>query len=349
MVLMRIKRLRYRFFAFIICLLLYMVQPIKAADYVYYLGNQNEQQNNHLVSSYGSTNQISVGVPFQLTLVATKSDEVQLVFPDSSAFPNTLHLLSTTSGSSASKDSVIYTLQYFGNQDVELDDLTVLYLQSKDTIALVAPPISLSFSSVLDSYDAAIDSTSFKPLKDIYEFSNPWIYVVIGLILLALIVGYRFYKNRNIKDATEQIPVVIPTYHSPLNQLLKELESIKNQDKPTSKEGIKQYVSAISDAIRAYYEDLYPFPALESTSRELLDYLQRIGEPLALVELVQIILREADRVKFAKYIPPIENLLNMLDNAYSFYHEAEGKHARRLQSHEDDFLHSHGLNQESRS
>ena len=72
---MKIKRSRYRFFTIIICLLLYMVQPLKAAEYVYYSGNQNEQQSNHLVSSYGSTNQISVGVPFQLTLVATKYEK----------------------------------------------------------------------------------------------------------------------------------------------------------------------------------------------------------------------------------------------------------------------------------
>ncbi|NBW70571.1 MAG: hypothetical protein EBR32_04060 [Bacteroidetes bacterium] len=349
MALMRIKQPTNRFFAFIICFLLYMVQPVKAADYVYYLDHQNEQQRNNLVNSYGSTNQISVGVPFQITLVATKYNEEQLVFPDSSAFPNSFHLLSTTSGSSASKDSVIYTLQYYGNQDVTLKDLRVLYLQSNDTIALAAPPISISFSSILERNDATTDSASFKPLKNIYEFTNPWIYVVIGLILLALILGYVFYKSRNTIDVTEQIPVTIPTYRSPINQLLSELESIKNQDKPTSKEGIKQYVSAISDAIRAYYEDLYPFPALESTSRELLDYLQRIGEPLTLTELVQVLLREADRVKFAKYIPPIENLANMLDSAYAFYHEAEYKHARRLQSHEDDFLHSHGLNQEPSS
>lgn len=345
--LMSNKHQKYSIYTIVIYAFLFWGLPVSGAEYVQNSNGQLIEATEPPIRMYASTTELSVGSPFQLTIVATKSEDEFLVFPDSTQFPNTFTLLGSKIDVSASNDSIRYTLQYYGIQDVTLSNLTLRTVINDDTITSLLPPISFTFSSVLADHESIIDSLEWKPLKEIYGFSNPWMYVILALSLLALIYAYRRYWKEKSNPKPEITPIEIPQYYSPLEQLRTLLDHINRQAKPDNKEDIKQYVSAISDAIRGYYEDLYPFPALESTSRELMDYLQRIGESLRLTELVHVILSEADRVKFAKYVPSNEALDTMLNNAFLFLDEAKRKHERRLQSHEEDFYHTHGKNQES--
>ena len=71
---------------------------------------------------------------------------------------------------------------------------------------------------------------------------------------------------------------------------------------------VKQYQSEVTDVLRAYIEERFQVPALESTTDELLAALNMSSMSAAQREQLANMLRMADMVKFAKWTPlPVEN------------------------------------------
>jgi hypothetical protein len=77
---------------------------------------------------------------------------------------------------------------------------------------------------------------------------------------------------------------------------------------------LKGYFFEMSEIIRRYFERRYQLPALESTTHEL---LSRLGEkaPSDDVKLISEVLELCDLVKFAKYAPPVSEILRQNNQA----------------------------------
>jgi hypothetical protein len=65
----------------------------------------------------------------------------------------------------------------------------------------------------------------------------------------------------------------------------------------------KLYYTLVTEAVRRYLEDRYGIDAMDRTTTELLDELSGRGRR---VEKLDDLLRVADLVKFAKYVPAVE-------------------------------------------
>ena len=296
---------------------------------------------------YSNIDSVRVATPFNITLVGPNIKDGEVIFPDSSSFPPTLFLSKATYEKGISEDSVQYTFQYFGNQDLVLNSLQIRYNTQDDTLSITVPSFRVPFSSRLEPMIARGDSLALNPIKPNYTFVNPWIYVLILIVLITiLILLWWYYRFRN-KETKPKHSVELPVYESPLENLQSELKSIQEVEFPKTDGTIKVYYSRISDAFRDYYEILYGFPALESTSRELLEYLNQIAESTDLITKIGTLLMKADRVKFAKFKPNEEQIRLIIDESFACLDLLSDQHKRRLQTHKEEFQQLHGYPQNS--
>ena len=299
---------------------------------------------------YSEVDSVRISTPFNIVLVTPTDIEDEIIFPDSSSFPPTLFLSQASYGSSTTEDSVQYTFQYFGNQDLNLSGLRILYKVNEDTASIPIPTIRLPFSSRLEPIISRGDSLTLNPVKPNFSFFNPWLYaLLIGIIATCLSLIWWWYNSSTKKLTQPDTSIELPVYESPLQILKRELQQIQQDNYPLTDDAIKIYYSGISNAFRSYYEVLYDFPALESTTRELLGFLNKIVEPSSIIDIIGSILITADQVKFAKFKPTEEQIRLILEESFICLNLLEERHKRRLQAHKKTFEQLHGFSDSTQS
>ncbi len=275
-----------------------------------------------------NTDSVSVGDVVQLNLKIQRNQEVSdIVFPDSSAFPPELTYLSIQQFQLTDfADSISYSVQYFANQDVYIPSFPIGLVNDNDTTVIYSNSITLPFRTVLSSAD-----TEFKPIKPILDFDSfPWAILLITLVILAALVWayFTYFKS---EPVDEIITYVAPEpFVSPLKQLENELITLKQEYNLAETRDFKFFYSTISDSIRRYYEDLYDIPALESTTRELMRFLDAFGVDHEMIQSTRTVLNKSDMVKFAKFEPTLEKAWICYADAIDFTERAKLIDASRI-------------------
>ncbi|MDR8390153.1 hypothetical protein NC796_03305 [Aliifodinibius sp. S!AR15-10] len=282
------------------------------------------------VTEYVQVDSLTVGDSFSYKITLNK-DQVydRVLFPDSSNFGDAIEIRSRQHFKVTDfKDSLVYRLQYFGTEDTQIPALPVALLAGNDTTTVYTNPVSISFKSVLQSEEEA-----FRPLKPIFDFARAWWPYIAGLIVLALFGWYlyRLYQQKSLEPKPEPRPEFQPTpFVDPLAQLensLKQLRSFTFEEE----EDFKQFYINLGDAIRTYFEDLYKIPALESTSREIIQALERRMADERMINQTRKVLQQADMVKFAKFQPTEEQAEVSLSVAEEFVKVARNNDGPRIE------------------
>lgn len=141
---------------------------------------------------------------------------------------------------------------------------------------------------------------------------------VLMLVLMAL--GYYLYlRLRDNKPIITHIRIVKRLL--PHQKAMKEIEQIK-AEKIQNSENPKEYYTRLTDTLRKYIEDRYGFNAMEMTSGEIIERLEKaLADDAQAAETMKAELRQlfttADLVKFAKYSTMINendaNLVSAID------------------------------------
>ena len=278
------------------------------------------------VNTRVSTDTLTIGEIFEYSLTIQVDQEYQsIAFPDTNSFPSTLDLVNRQQYKlSEFSDSLVYSLQYFGNTDLQISSLPVTVFSADDSSTVYTDPVLLNFKSVVAEGD-----TTLKAMKPNFEFPRPWWPWLLAALALAafLIWWFKFRKEPEVdKDPKPQVE----PFYNPLEELEKQLQDIKTNSKIAETKDFKMFYSEVGDAIRAYYEDLYQIPALESTSSELLRYLDAYGIDDKLTEKTRLILRKADLVKFAKFTPTLEDAWQTHEYAMEFLEQAKLTDSARI-------------------
>ena len=141
---------------------------------------------------------------------------------------------------------------------------------------------------------------------------------VLMLVLLA-VCYYLYVRLRSGKPIITRIRIVKRLL--PHQKAMKEIEQIK-ADKMQNSENPKEYYTRLTDTLRRYIEDRYGFNAMEMTSSEIIERLERaMADDAKTAETMKQELRQlfltADLVKFAKYSTMINendaNLVSAID------------------------------------
>ncbi|MDR9419220.1 MAG: hypothetical protein RI561_09660 [Gracilimonas sp.] len=288
------------------------------------------------VSTNVNTDSLKIGDTFEYALTL-QTDQVyeNIVFPDTTSFPLSIDLIDRQQYKlSEFKDSLVYNLQFFGNEDLQIDELPIALLSEEDTSTIYTDPVLIGFKSVV----AAGDST-LKPMKPIYSFPRAWWpWILVLLILAAFLLWWFKFREQPSEETAEPEPEIEPFYH-PIKELEKKLYGIKEESDIAETKDFKGFYSEVGDAIRTYFEVLYKIPALESTSTELIRYLDAYGVDDLMIDKTRTVLRKADLVKFAKFTPTLDDAWKTFEEAEEFLQKAkkvDAARVRRLKKKYDD-------------
>lgn len=138
----------------------------------------------------------------------------------------------------------------------------------------------------------------------------------MSVLVLALMGGifYLYIRLRENKPIIAKIRIVKKVL--PHQRALSAMEKIKAEHLERSDDQ-KTYYTQLTDALRQYINERFGFNAMEMTSSEIIERLQRNGDKKMIGELKELF-ETADLVKFAKYSTLInENDLNLV-NAINF-------------------------------
>lgn len=249
---------------------------------------------------------VKIGAQINLTL-KTKIDTLSHL-----VFPELLNLGALEVIENQKTDTVLDGKYYI---------LTKKYgLTQFDTGRFVVPPIKLLlnnkpiFSDSLEVRFAPVVVDTVKQkmydIKDIEPASTDWDFwknLLIGLLILGILalIGYFIWKYFQKKKANKVIEIV---YKTPLEKATAHLQNLEKRSLVERGE-IKEYYSELADIARTYIEEAIKIPAMESTTKELIDALKKESRNLKLklnqesIKNLENVLKQADLVKFAKSIP----------------------------------------------
>ena len=145
---------------------------------------------------------------------------------------------------------------------------------------------------------------SIKPAMEVpsaFEIPNWFWWLLSGLIIIGL--AYYFFRRKKKKQAAEKL---LPPYERALLEL-------QNLDKSQLLENrqTKEYYSKLTEAVRRYLEDEIKLRAMESTTSELITYLEikmdagKLKLSRETLDSLKTILQRADLAKFANSRPDI--------------------------------------------
>ncbi|MBQ0104318.1 MAG: hypothetical protein KBS99_09150 [Prevotellaceae bacterium] len=134
-----------------------------------------------------------------------------------------------------------------------------------------------------------------------------WLTLLFLLIVSALIyVSIRLAKNKPILRH-----IHLRQRIAPHKLAMQKIEQIR-EDKLVQSEDSKEYYTQLTETLRQYISERFSFNAMEMTSTEIIEHLQRDNDKEAIDELRELF-QTADLVKFAKYTTLInENDRNLL-------------------------------------
>lgn len=197
----------------------------------------------------------------------------------------------------------------------------VLVVDGSDTIA--SNQVALKVSTVpvnADKPDEFFDIKGiWKPpfvLSDYYP-------IIFGILLVLLLAAVAWYVIKRMREKRSLIPFKKPEPQLPPHeQAIKELDAIK-ASKIWQQGRNKEYYTMITDTLRRYIVGRFGINAMEMTSAEILEMIQRNTEARSVYDSLAQILSLADFVKFAKLVPlPDENDLSLM-NAYLFVNQTK--------------------------
>ena len=266
---------------------------------------------------------IRLGEPFQLTIKAIVEDGQRVVWPevtdtlgghfdilkrgpiDTVADANRKGMELLQQIEATSFDSGMHTMPVFAFDIIN---------GKGDTVHIVSDPLTFQVLTV------PVDTT--KAIKDIHGVVDvpfdigeyiPWI--LVGLLVAALLVAgiYLWLKRKRPEAPKAPDAPKTPAWEralAALNEIGKEKAWQSGRE--------KLYHSAITDTIRAYIEEQFQLPAMESTTDETLSMFRKVVADTNTNQTLKQILILADLVKFAKERPLPAEHERSLELARSF-------------------------------
>ncbi len=247
------------------------------------------------VSLTPSTSEFKLGEPVTFNLSLTVHKDAQIIWP---------RIVDTLS----SKWVVIDTMAIDTLHQTEEWVLSQQFIITRfdTTLALLKPLLFIvngdslfSDPILLNLIKPTLTGEDFYDIKPIEEAPTNWEKILTWLgIGLVVFVGlgyliFYFLKKRK-KEVDEDFLSALPPWeiaYRKLEKLEMELGRDLNQ---------KQFYIQLTFVFREYLEEAFKFPALESTSSELLNQLSTLNVTPDQFTQIEKLLKESDLIKFAK-------------------------------------------------
>ncbi len=246
-----------------------------------------------------------VGDYINYTLEVIADKDVQITSPfirDSLKKVEIIRELEPSSTETENGKSTIYTftISYYDSGSVTIPPIAVNYTSAGDDELKVILSNSVTFTvHTLPVEQQAEIKDVKKPLTIPLDWKFVFLIVFIVLIVIALAVFFylRYKKKKSMLPVKKKI-IRIPAH-------VKALTALDNLEREQlwQKGQVKEYHSNITGIVRNYFEERFNLPALELTTTEQMQQLNKVSSAEKIVEEAEQFLNNADLVKFAKFIP----------------------------------------------
>jgi hypothetical protein len=197
--------------------------------------------------------------------------------------------------------------------------LRVSYLDRQgQTQEIGTDPISITVTSVLTGTEGVTSTLDIRDLKPQAELPRDWSWLLwaglAGLALALALLSLLWFLARRKKRVRATAPAAVVDLRPPEEIAYEELERIAGL-KLVEQSRFKEHYTLTADCLRRYAEGIYDIPAMDRTTEEFHAALRRARVDGQQVSLFKDFLTESDLVKFAKYVPPIEEAREALPRA----------------------------------
>ena len=193
-----------------------------------------------------------------------------------------------------------YILSYYDSASITIPPIAIRYKtpgDSQEKIVL-SNPVTFNVHKVKVQQQAEIKDVK-EPIKIPLDWKFILLIALIVLVILALaIFFYLRYKKKKAEQPVKKKIIRIPAHVRALSAL-NNLEG----EQLWQKGKVKEYHSNITGIIRGYFEERFNLPALELTTAEQMQQLQKVSAAENILEETNQFLNNADLVKFAKFNP----------------------------------------------
>lgn len=274
-------------------------------------------------------------------IIVVKKNRIfeKMAYPDSADFGEDFDIVSFKHFTpNPQTDSLVYKLQFFGVGDKQLPELPVHYINGKDTLSVFSDVVPVFYKTLVEEGN----KDTFKPLKPIYEFASLYWMYILGVIILLVLFAYLLNKYVLNKPKEEEIPAEPAVFIDPFKELDTRLEEIKQSDE-LKKAEFKLFYTNLGDAIRLYIDRVYKEAALEMTTTEVKRALSRRKLDAQILNMILLVLSQADLIKFAKYTPSLESAYDDLERAFELAKKFRQTDKSRVAEQRYQFEIAHGL------
>jgi hypothetical protein len=267
---------------------------------------------------------ITVGDRITLRLEITHPPDSRVVLPQVDRQWQAFEVVDQTApeivdngdGTATTSKDIVVTLFQPGQYQTPV--LPVVHRKPDGSVEeLATPVIPIHVTSVLT------EDTELRDLKPQAELSVPpiWPWVLAGLWLAMLLTAlltaaglwlYRRWQQRPVPAALAPLPFI--DTRPPEVIAHAELDRIEALDLP-AQDRIKEHYILVAACLRRYIEGRYQLPALEQTTGELRAAFRKSEVPMRDVSGFMSLLTESDLVKFARYIPLMDDVHRLINKA----------------------------------
>ncbi len=169
----------------------------------------------------------------------------------------------------------------------------------KDTQTVSTNPLNIEVSPV--AVDTALEIKDVKaPLSIAISLAEILLYG--GIVVVAGVAAYFLWKYLT-KRKKPDVPGAYQPPPKPAHVLALEELALLRAKKLWQQGSVKQYYSEATEILRRYIENRFRLMALEETTDEIMAGLEKLKLNSGVLDEMDRVLRRADLVKFAKYLP----------------------------------------------
>lgn len=196
------------------------------------------------------------------------------------------------------------------------------WVEADSTKVNYSRPLTIYVSSPVQRMSP--DSLQLADIRDIHREPAHWSDYTGWLIIIlsiALVIAYWFWRRNRKTTHVQDLPQ--PVQVAPWDLALEKLQALR-REKLWETGNIGAYQAALTGILRQYLAERYAISAMETTTDEIIQSLEKLGIPMEYLLDVREILQVADLVKFAKALPE-ENIHELfLNRTVAFVHKTKG-------------------------
>ncbi len=257
------------------------------------------------VTASTDTSDYMIGDQIQYSLIITMNKNVYIINPffrDSLKNIDVLGINGPTLEETETAKTVKYLciLSRFDSALVTIPAIKVEYRTKGDSTlkTILSNPVSFNVHSL--DVNVKEEIKDIKPPVRLFDYIF-LIYILIGLLILSILVYYFIYR-KYFKKKKEAVAVKKEVKLLSHQLALKKLDEL-DKEQLWQKGFVKDYHSRITDIIREYFEKQFGLPALERTTTESLNLLNKHPLGVKVLDITSQFFNNADLVKFAKFTP----------------------------------------------